>query len=138
GRIMLTAKRLAAEEGLPGYRVAMSVNREGGQVVFHAHLHVLGGRRLKGELGGLRFPLGLQRDNEFVQPSVAFVPPPTDRFRLHGLLDRAARLDEVPAVVEAAVSEMCSEFAEPMLQIGCILDVGRVSANSRGIDELTP
>lgn len=51
GRIMLTAKRLAAEEGLPGYRVAMSVNREGGQVVFHAHLHVLGGRRLKGELG---------------------------------------------------------------------------------------
>jgi histidine triad (HIT) family protein len=51
GRLLLTAKRIAAEHGLPGYRVAMNVNREGGQVVFHAHLHVLGGRPLKGALG---------------------------------------------------------------------------------------
>jgi histidine triad (HIT) family protein len=51
GRLMLIAKRIAAEHGLPGYRVAMNVNREGGQVVFHAHLHVLGGRALKGALG---------------------------------------------------------------------------------------
>jgi histidine triad (HIT) family protein len=51
GRLMLAARQLAAEHGLPGYRVAMNVNREGGQVVFHAHLHVLGGRRMKGELG---------------------------------------------------------------------------------------
>ena len=51
GGLLLTAKRLAAEHALPGYRVAMSVNREGGQVVFHAHLHVLGGRQLKGALG---------------------------------------------------------------------------------------
>jgi histidine triad (HIT) family protein len=51
GKLLLTAKRIAAEHGLPGYRVAMNVNREGGQVVFHAHLHVLGGRVLKGALG---------------------------------------------------------------------------------------
>ena len=51
GELLLTAKRLAAEHQLAGYRVAMSVNREGGQVVFHAHLHVLGGRQLKGTLG---------------------------------------------------------------------------------------
>lgn len=51
GRLLLTAKRIAAQHGLPGYRVAMNVNREGGQVVFHAHLHVLGGRPLKGALG---------------------------------------------------------------------------------------
>ena len=51
GNLLLTAKRIAAEQGLPGYRVAMNVNREGGQVVFHAHLHVLGGRVLKGALG---------------------------------------------------------------------------------------
>lgn len=51
GRLLLTAKRIAADQGLPGYRVAMNVNREGGQVVFHAHLHVLGGRPLKGALG---------------------------------------------------------------------------------------
>jgi histidine triad (HIT) family protein len=51
GGLLLAAKRLAAEHSLPGYRVAMNVNREGGQVVFHAHLHVLGGRQLKGALG---------------------------------------------------------------------------------------
>lgn len=51
GRLLLTAKRIAAEHGLKGYRVAMNVNREGGQVVFHVHLHVLGGRPLKGALG---------------------------------------------------------------------------------------
>jgi histidine triad (HIT) family protein len=43
GEMMLAAQRLAAEHGLPGYRVAMNVNREGGQV--------LGGRPLKGTLG---------------------------------------------------------------------------------------
>lgn len=51
GALLLTAKRIAAEHALPGYRVAMNVGREGGQVVFHAHLHVLGGRPLKGALG---------------------------------------------------------------------------------------
>lgn len=51
GRLMLTGSRLAAERRLPGYRVAMNVNREGGQVIFHAHLHVLGGRQMKGALG---------------------------------------------------------------------------------------
>jgi histidine triad (HIT) family protein len=51
GSLLLTAQRLAREQGLPGYRVAMNVNREGGQVVFHAHLHVLGGRTMKGSLG---------------------------------------------------------------------------------------
>ncbi len=51
GALMLAAKKLAAQHGLPGYRVAMNVNREGGQVIFHAHLHVLGGRPLKGSLG---------------------------------------------------------------------------------------
>ena len=51
GNLLLIAKHIAAEHGLPGYRVAMNVNREGGQIVFHAHLHVLGGRLLKGALG---------------------------------------------------------------------------------------
>ena len=51
GTLLLTAKRIAADQGLPGYRIAMNVNREGGQVVFHVHLHVLGGRPLKGALG---------------------------------------------------------------------------------------
>ncbi|HEY5568444.1 MAG TPA: histidine triad nucleotide-binding protein [Gammaproteobacteria bacterium] len=51
GHMLLTAKHLAAEAGLPGYRVAMNVQRAGGQVIFHAHLHVLGGRALKAALG---------------------------------------------------------------------------------------
>jgi histidine triad (HIT) family protein len=51
GRLMLAAKTVASDLDLPGYRVAMNVNREGGQVVFHAHLHLLGGRQMKGGLG---------------------------------------------------------------------------------------
>lgn len=51
GRLMLTAKRIAAEQKLPGFRVAMNVERAGGQVIFHAHLHMLAGRPLSAELG---------------------------------------------------------------------------------------
>jgi histidine triad (HIT) family protein len=51
GAMLLAAKRIAADAALPGYRVAMNVGREGGQVVFHVHLHVLGGRALASALG---------------------------------------------------------------------------------------
>lgn len=51
GRLFLVAKRLAGEHSLPGYRVVVNTNREGGQVVFHVHMHVLGGRQMKGGLG---------------------------------------------------------------------------------------
>jgi histidine triad (HIT) family protein len=51
GELMQTARTIAFQHGLPGYRVAMNVNREGGQVIFHVHLHVLGGRPMKGSLG---------------------------------------------------------------------------------------
>ena len=51
GRLMLTARHIAAEQQLPGYRVAMNVERAGGQVIFHAHLHMLAGRPLSAELG---------------------------------------------------------------------------------------
>ena len=46
GRLMLVARGIAKEQGLAGYRVAMNVNSLGGQVVFHAHLHILGGRQM--------------------------------------------------------------------------------------------
>ena len=51
GRLMLAAQHIAAEHELPGYRVAMNVERAGGQVVFHAHLHMLAGRELSPKLG---------------------------------------------------------------------------------------
>ncbi|MFQ6676703.1 MAG: histidine triad nucleotide-binding protein [Fidelibacterota bacterium] len=48
GEIMLTAKRLAEEEGIaePGYRTVFNCNNDGGQAVYHIHLHLLGGRQM--------------------------------------------------------------------------------------------
>lgn len=43
GKMMLLASKLAAEQGLIGYKTQMNVGREGGQEVFHIHLHVYGG-----------------------------------------------------------------------------------------------
>jgi histidine triad (HIT) family protein len=43
GTMMLLAAQLAAEQGLVGYKTVMNVGREGGQEVFHIHLHVFGG-----------------------------------------------------------------------------------------------
>lgn len=48
GHMVLVAKQLAAEEGISdqGYRLIINCNRDGGQVVFHLHLHLIGGRPL--------------------------------------------------------------------------------------------
>jgi histidine triad (HIT) family protein len=48
GKMMLTAARLAADLGIAesGYRLVMNCNRDGGQSVWHLHLHLLGGRAL--------------------------------------------------------------------------------------------
>jgi histidine triad (HIT) family protein len=53
GYLLHVAVKLAAEEGLAqrGYRVAINCGPEGGQVVQHVHVHLLGGRELTGELG---------------------------------------------------------------------------------------
>lgn len=46
GKLLLVANQLANEAELPGYRVAINVGKEGGQVVPHLHVHVIGGRPL--------------------------------------------------------------------------------------------
>ena len=48
GHMMTTAQRLAVKEGIAdsGFRLVMNCNREGGQTVFHIHLHLLGGRSM--------------------------------------------------------------------------------------------
>jgi histidine triad (HIT) family protein len=48
GKMIMTAKRVAAERGVDktGYRLSFNVGREGGQVVPHLHMHVLGGKQL--------------------------------------------------------------------------------------------
>ena len=47
GKLLLTARAVAKKLGLSkGYRVAINCNAEGGQEVYHLHLHLLGGRQL--------------------------------------------------------------------------------------------
>lgn len=43
GRMLLLAPRLASEQGLKGFRTMINTGREGGQEVFHLHVHVFGG-----------------------------------------------------------------------------------------------
>ena len=46
GELLAFARDLAREKGLAtrGYRVVVNTNPDGGQTVFHLHLHLLGGR----------------------------------------------------------------------------------------------
>lgn len=46
GRLLLTVNKVAAQEGLENFRVAINNGAGAGQSVFHLHLHVLGGRAL--------------------------------------------------------------------------------------------
>ncbi|MFB9069117.1 histidine triad nucleotide-binding protein [Pseudofulvimonas gallinarii] len=48
GQLMLAAARYAREQGFAenGYRVVMNCRDDGGQSVYHIHLHLLAGRRL--------------------------------------------------------------------------------------------
>lgn len=48
GRLILTATRIAREQGLEagGYRLLFNSGEDAGQTVHHLHLHILGGRRL--------------------------------------------------------------------------------------------
>lgn len=48
GRLLMTCQQVAREAGIVdgGYRVVNNVGSQGGQHVYHIHLHVLGGRRL--------------------------------------------------------------------------------------------
>ncbi len=48
GRMITVAKKLAKEEGIDddGYRLIINCNEDGGQEVFHIHMHLLGGQPL--------------------------------------------------------------------------------------------
>lgn len=48
GKLVLRARAIAAEKGIAdsGYRLIMNCNPEGGQTVYHLHMHLLGGRQL--------------------------------------------------------------------------------------------
>jgi histidine triad (HIT) family protein len=48
GHMFIVARDLARERGIAksGYRLIVNCNADGGQEVYHLHLHLLGGRRL--------------------------------------------------------------------------------------------
>jgi len=53
GRMVAVANKLAKDEGVAekGYRLAINCGTEGGQLVPHLHIHLLGGRQLSDSLG---------------------------------------------------------------------------------------
>ena len=48
GKMFSAAKKIAADEGVAenGYRLLINCNRDGGQEVFHLHMHLFAGRPL--------------------------------------------------------------------------------------------
>ena len=50
GKMVLVAQKIAAEEGIAedGFRLVVNCNRHGCQEVFHLHMHLIGGRQLRG------------------------------------------------------------------------------------------
>jgi histidine triad (HIT) family protein len=48
GNLLFLARKMAFEQGIgaTGYRVVINTGRDGGQSVYHLHIHVLGGSRV--------------------------------------------------------------------------------------------
>ncbi len=53
GRMVKVAKELAKQEGIAerGYRLVINCGRDGGQIIPHLHMHLLGGRHLSANMG---------------------------------------------------------------------------------------
>ncbi len=53
GNLISAAQEVARIKGIAerGFRIAINCNADGGQVIFHLHMHVLGGRKLEDQLG---------------------------------------------------------------------------------------
>ena len=49
GHLMTTTSKVAKSQGLSesGYRTVINTNEDGGQTVYHLHIHILGGRALQ-------------------------------------------------------------------------------------------
>lgn len=53
GHMLIVARQLAKQEGIAdsGYRLIINTGYDGGQVIYHLHLHLIGGRHM-------RYPMG--------------------------------------------------------------------------------
>jgi len=54
--LIFTARDLAVNAGLKGYKLVFNVGREGGQVIDHLHLHLLGGWNRKEDIDHMPHP----------------------------------------------------------------------------------
>ena len=53
GRLFVTARQLAEQEGIQesGYRLIVNNGKDGGQEVPHLHLHLIGGHKMRHPMG---------------------------------------------------------------------------------------
>lgn len=53
GRLFTVARQIARQEGIDasGYRLIVNTGAHGGQVVYHLHLHLIGGQRMRHPMG---------------------------------------------------------------------------------------
>jgi histidine triad (HIT) family protein len=53
GNLFSAAQEVARIKGIAksGFRLAINCNADGGQIIFHLHMHILGGRKLEDQLG---------------------------------------------------------------------------------------
>ena len=49
GEIILAAKKIAKDQGVDskGFRAIFNTNDDGGQTVYHIHMHIMGGRQMQ-------------------------------------------------------------------------------------------
>ena len=50
GKMMFKVKEIAKDKGIDesGYKTVINTNKEGGQIIYHLHIHILGGEPLIG------------------------------------------------------------------------------------------
>lgn len=53
GHLLTVAQKIARAKGIAerGFRILTNCNPEGGQIVYHLHFHLLGGRQLRSPFG---------------------------------------------------------------------------------------
>lgn len=53
GHLFTVARQLAEQEGIhqSGYRLIINTGPDGGQIVYHLHLHLIGGQRMRHPMG---------------------------------------------------------------------------------------
>lgn len=55
-KVIYTAKGVAEKLGLKGYKLVFNVGKEGGQIIDHLHLHLLGGWTKKDDIDHIPRP----------------------------------------------------------------------------------